>query len=280
MYSALLKTILLLGVMGTVSCKHGDGSDESSLPDPHLSALELSSRIDRALEDNDPSRAMELIDSLNTTFPDELELRQKTINQKTRAIVLQVELDIPGADAGLEAVSNRLDSLEALFVNVAGDRIFDAYSVPRAMQGTGQAGTWVQPRLGDESRPWSLVATVKGKILGLDHISLMVGDEILAQARATDASQRVLVADGCEVLNFSPEESDPLGQWMNINPYRDGMKLRLGGRGGTTDIKLSPGTYRAIADTWLAADLRMQKREMAKKREILERKRVLAQSKL
>lgn len=245
-------TIALSLALSVASCS-SDGTRESLTP-----ATDLSHDIDKAIAAGRFDEAMSLIDSLNSTYADSLDLRRATIAQRARATEGQLIAAIQHADSALADARMRVDSLSRLFVAVkVSDRIAPYYIYNR-IKG---AGTSVQPRVGDDDMPWMII--IDG-----------VQGNSLPMALYDSRGNRIASGSVSMPPVITPEEADTIAAVMTRSNSSSAYKLTVGDR----TLPLSPNVAEAIVASRDYAVARRELTDALISREGLERRLITART--
>lgn len=245
-------TIALSLALSVASCS-SDGTRESLTP-----ATDLSHDIDKAIAAGRFDEAMSLIDSLNSTYADSLDLRRATIAQRARATEGQLIAAIQHADSALADARMRVDSLSRLFVAVkVSDRIAPYYIYNR-IKG---AGTSVQPRVGDDDMPWMII--IDG-----------VQGNSLPMALYDSRGNRIASGSVSMPPVITPEEADTIAAVLTRSNSPSAYKLTVGDR----SLPLSPNVAEAIVASRDYAVARRELTDALISREGLERRLITART--
>lgn len=246
-------TIALSLALSVASCS-SNGSRESLTP-----ATDLSHDIDKAIAAGRFDEAMSLIDSLNSTYADSLDLRRATIAQRARATEGLLIAAIQHADSALADARMRVDSLSRLFVAVkVSDRI-SPYYIYNRIKG---AGTSVQPRVGDDDMPWMII------------IDGVQGHHSLPMALYDSRGNRIASGSVSMPPVITPEEADTIAAVLTRSNSQSPYKLTVGDR----SLQLSPNMAEAIVASRDYAVARRELTDALISREGLERRLITART--
>lgn len=256
-------------VLFFISCgKNGTSDNPAAL---------LAVQIDSCISGGRYAEAIQLIDSLNATYHDDVKLRKESMLSRARAMEGLIRDSIPMVEASIAELNIENDSLKQFFTAVA-EKNLPGYIVDKSVKNVSLLqGNVVQPRLGDALSPWSLAVSVRGD-LRLTGLSLESdGKEV--RIEATDPASRRVVGSGIEMFSFTAAEVDALAAILD-GDASEPVTLVVEGEKGSSRIKLSPQMQQAIWRTWRLSVIREDLRKLMLKRELLERKLIVAQDQI
>lgn len=246
----------------------------------HAAAEELAAQIETDLNSGNYIDAISLIDSLNTAYPDEVELRKSTLLSRARAMEGMVMDSIPVYDEILTRVTLEKDSLDSFFVNVSVPG-HDSYRVDRAVSDASfTSHTTAQPRLGDEQIPWTLAINIAGKTPHITGIRLTVDGTTEARVTAKNAADRRVIGAGGEMFSFGPEEAWQISEALAEVPKNAKVVLVVEGEKGDVNIAVNERLRSAIERTARRAQLIREDHDARLNRELLERKLIIARDQI
>ena len=250
MYNAT-KTILA-ATLACIAC----GCGNSARTDAASSLLDQAAT---AAASRQYPRTLELLDSLDRSYRDCLDIRRRGTRLRMEAL-RDLTLDsIAANDARLNALNAEVDALRPDFTRVAIEGT-DGYEVY-----TPAAKTWdinrtgLQPRVDPEGY-FFIAVNLTGRAIGLDRLCL--GDSCTLPARS-------LAVEGSEIMNVGQEAAAPvIGALLQAQAP---AKLTLAGARGKATVTLDAAALGAFATTWRYAQASQQLRRTLIGRERLER---------
>lgn len=247
------------------------GACSSETPE-HRAALALDAQVDSALTAGDYALALELIDTLNTRYPLEIELRKASDAKRAKALEGAAITEIPKLDALIERTRAEHDSLRALFTEVRKSSALAPYLVYTPVSKSEvSASAGIQPRvnMGRDALdvPWTIAANA-GRDIGLQTVTVECAD-------GNSYTLAVTSPDG-QMASITPETAAPLGQYLATEGASKAVKVVFTGSTGKTQAKLTPALSDAIAASWRLATVRQQQRSALVNRERYERRLQLA----
>ena len=237
----------------------------------------LVDQIQNNIESGNYCDAILLIDSLNKTFPEQTEARKTTLLSRAQAMEGLIRDSIYITETEMVKVQLELDSLKQFFIPVQ-ERNLPGYIIDKTVKDVNLLkGNAIQPRLGDALSPWVLEVSTTGKseIYGLQTTI----DGHIIDIRANNAQNRRVEGSGIEMLSFSCDEVDILGNSLSGFSSQP-LKLTVLGNKKNVEIIVSPEIQNAIWRTYRFALLRDNNQKLHAKRELLERKLIVAQNQI
>ena len=241
----------------------------------------LNDSILNALQTGDYNLAIELIDTLNAKYPNEIDLRKSTLLSRAKAMEGLIRDSIPLVDAKIAEVRLEMESLKQYFSAVA-EKGLPGYIVDKGVRNTDmtQPGK-VQPRLGDALSPWVIEVSVPKNIINIDAIAINT-PQGETKAQIVDAASRMVKGTNANIISVTASEADILGTALNSeNVAEKGLTLAIFSGNGSKPsytITLTKQTATAIERTYRFAQLREEERKALLRRELLERMLITAQN--
>jgi len=274
MFNARIKIILITSALVLTSC--GPSETEKK----HAAAEELAAQIETFLNEKNYVGAIALIDSLNSAYPDEVELRKTTLLSRARAMEGMVLDSIPVYDAIMARVTLEKDSLDTFFVNVSVPGL-DDYRVDRSVvDASFTSHTAAQPRLGDEQIPWTLAVNITGKTLHIFGLRLAADGKTVSEVTADNATERRIIGSGGEMFSFGPEDAWQISDALAGVSANAKLVLVVMGEKGDVDIAVNDRLRSAIERTARRAQLIREDHDARLSRELLERKLIIARDQI
>lgn len=235
----------------------------------HASAEQLHADAVQLNADADFAGALVLLDSLDTAYREQTEVRRAALATRAAAIEGVTIERIGPADRELAAATIAADSLGNLFTTTDGTRGLEGYTVAKTLAKTDvTASTGIQPRL-DSDGYLTLACVVKGRKIGLHGASLTTASGTASVEPI--GSDRRIDSEGSELAVLRQEELTPLLEALDAAGMDAPAKLFLDGNRGSAEVKLTPTLRRALLDTWHYALARQRLRSARIERERLER---------
>lgn len=221
--------------------------------------------IDSAMSTGDYQTAIRLIDSLNATYPRQIEIRKSTDSLRLISIEGLTQQQIPDADADIARCRVAIDSLLPLFVQQKPAASLPEYLLYNTLSKTAFADKpCIQPRVNTgqdaDDTPW-IVAVNAGRDIGLSAVTFIMSD-------GTEYQTKLYSGDGA-VGTIQPEAMQSV-----VDAIEGGAtiaSITATGDKSTVKITPQPTISTAIATSATLANYRSALREALYKRERLER---------
>lgn len=257
MYNVTSKTFIIIALLfACVSC--ADKEKEG--------ASELYTQCNEAISQKNYAGALVLLDTLNTRYPKQTEIRRQAMALKAKAME-GIALDsISVADAALAQATITCEEWLPKFRHVDSSVGLEGYFLPNGIDEKVMTGNAVQARVSDKGY-FYMVVNVQGKSIGLNSLELCSGADCITSSAISAA--RVIKVEGSESASFNPEELEGFGEWLRRNPKPD--KAVLVGTKGKVTVKLTPKQAAEIADCYEFSQALLNMRSASIKREKFER---------
>lgn len=242
-----------------VACKSEKQADSA--------AQSLMDEANSAFEAADYSRATLLLDSLQKTYPGEIELQREGMSLRPKVIEKATLLQISTNDSLSVTSQATAQNLKGKLKWVKNPRLAEGFWVasdsynPDFMNTTG-----IQGRV-TEIGEFYIVSSVNPAI---NHTSIALSNGASSVATPTVAydGESNYRYEGSEVITFSPAQSDTIGRFALDN---NGKALTLSFRGKSTkSVKLSAKQVTALADAYAYSQAILKGRDLAAERQRLE----------
>lgn len=221
----------------------------------HNEALALDAQIDSALAAGDNALALELIDTLNTRYRTELELRRASNAKHAQAVSGLSLSKIPEVELQISALQARCDSLEALFTSVQPASSLPPYLIYKGVSKDFMAKPCVQARVntGQDALdvPYTLAVNA-GSNIGVNQLTVT----------STSGSTFTMPAGSADGVTASvtPENAQNLVDYLADNPAEKVVNARIQGTKGNVTVKLTDTDSKAITAAGVLATTRAQLR--------------------
>lgn len=215
----------------------------------------------------DYTLATSLLDSLQKTFPGEIALQKEAMALRPKVIEKATLLQISTNDSLTALCHLTADQMKGKLKWVKEPQMVEGFYVasgsynPSFMNSTG-----IQGRV-SEIGEFYIVSSARPAV-GHTSIALSAGSASAATPAVPYDGESNYRIDGGEVITFSPQQSDTIGQFALANT---GRPLTLSFRGKRTSVrKLSADQVTDIADAYAYASAITQARRLAAERQRLE----------
>lgn len=239
-------------------------------------AQSLFDQAGKAIESNDFEQACLLLDSLDSSCKEAVDIRRQAMPLRARAIEGLSLQQIPVTDENIARVMMEIDSL-GKSLSDAGDKS-DPYVVPKGWPRRGDIkAEGVEPRV-DRKGFFRLIVKSPGKVIDLNSVEIKGGDGSSA-ATASLPSDRVAKVEGMELMSISQEEFAPVGTWLEAHRGTAATLVIVGSR-GRKEQKFSSAQTAMLLDAWLYSKACQRLVEEQLERERLERQLKIARDQM
>lgn len=236
----------------------------------------LKSSADSAVAANNYELAITLLDSLDSVYRDQTEVRRSAMGLRARAIEGETNIRIKTCDSLLTALQTQIEELQPLFTAVppayAGGSGFMIYS--KLMPSTISKQSGVEPRISTDDNMMTLM--VNNQTGGdFNRIAIKSGSESVSTE--TISSSRIVKEGNSRLVTLLQEETDTLAIWLDGHPAEKYTLVFDGGK-KPASVVLKPVTAQALVKTYQYAKAMNDKRSALIMREKLERQLALSRS--
>lgn len=238
---------------------------------------QLTAQIDSAINCGQYFEAIALIDSLNSSYPEEIHFRKGTLLSRARAMEGIIRDSIPLVEAEIARSQIAVDSLKNFFT-AGNQQGVTAFAVDKSVKNISLAsGNVLQPRLGDSLESWSISVGVRST-KPIKAVTLLCNGETLHIA-SSEINESVVQGQGYEMFSLNSTESGKIADFLR-NSGEEGAKLMVMFERGDIGINISEAMKMAICRTSEFALEREKNRHAKVERELLERKLIVAQNQI
>ncbi len=227
MFNAINKTLFGAAVFALALTSCGDKNRDA--------AVDLYKQCESAISSGNYSGALVMLDTLNTRFADQVEIRKDALRLRAMAMQGVASDSIAAGSEELARATLELDRLAPDFRHVDSSVGLEGYYLPKGVSDKVMTATGIQPRVNDQGY-FYIVANVQGRNIGLNSIRFVDGAEQTSSSEISPV--RVIKVEGSESASFNPEDLEGVGQWLKEHP--GASKIVLAGTKGKVDVKLDP----------------------------------------
>ncbi|MDE6854453.1 MAG: hypothetical protein K2J38_05300 [Muribaculaceae bacterium] len=258
MLNATVKTIIAAAaaVLGVSAC-----ADKAA-----QGAAELYAQTEQALSERNYSGAITLLDTLNSRYPKQTEVRRNALQLRARAIEGLTTDSIEAVSRRLAEATLVVQQLQPGFKYIKSTTGLDGYYIPSSASGNVMTGTMIQPRI-TEKGYFYIVANVQGRAIGLTSLDFIDGASSISSSAIS--AVRVVKVEGSESASFNQEDLVGIGQWILDHPQASKVILR--GTKGDVTVRLDAKLRSQLADCYRYASALQAQRLETVKREKFER---------
>lgn len=233
-------------------------------------ALALRESIDSAISQGKYSDAIVLMDSLDSAYPEEVELRSDVLRMRPSVIEGLTISEISLADSVLAEAEMAIEQLAPAFEHVENKALVENYYVSKAgkvknlMNATG-----IEARL-DEDFTFYIIASLQGKNIGLNSITLETDGQKASTNIIPEGDERSITGVTGQKAVFSGPDAEEIGA-LAAEHRGSNSSITFNGRSGEKTINLTSEQTAALADTYLYSQALQNLRISKIRREKLER---------
>lgn len=242
-----IATMALAGLFMLTAC--GDSASRRQ-------AQDLYSQAEQALDEGRYEQTLLLTDSIKNSFPDQIEIRRRSLHLASRATEGLTLKRLEQADSLLAVTAVAGDSLSRLVKKV--DNPIEPYYISASVNPASLKGsTGLQGRMSPDGH-FYIISSLTGRKVNSTSVSVSDGASSASTASVAHDGERNDRSMGSEVITFMGVECDSLGHFLSLNRDR---KLTLTFHGSSDySIPLPPSQAEAIATLWdYSATLRKAK---------------------
>lgn len=268
MFNAANKTIAALMIAAAlVSCGENNKEKAQALLD------EASSLVERG----DYGAAIEVIDTLDTRYAKEIDVRKQGLLCRARAVEGLAKDSIIAADDMLTHSIEQMEAREKDFEHIKLPNGLDGYFIAKSIyEKNAMNKTGIQPRVEDSEGYFQLAVNIHGRKIGFERVSVNNGGNVVTTVAVNPG--RLVTVEGSELVVLTQEEATPLVEALKANPGIDEYKL-CGAKNSIT-VKLMSKMRDAIINSYDYA-MSIQANRLAQiKREKFERQLQMARDQI
>lgn len=262
--------IFLLTIAGAIM--YGCGNDSQ-----HQQARNLLEEASGFLKTNSPDSALMLLDSLDSAFPTQIEVRREAMIVRANAMTSSLEKRIYQTDSLIVSYQIEIEKLTPLFEHATVPGANGYYYMKGAYGPDISKSDGVQARLNDVDFSYYLVAANSGKKIGISQITLSSPEGSLSSVEIPYSESRRGDTDiyGTDFATFSTSESDTLGAWA----FHNGnfiSSVTLSGSLGSKNITLTGSKAQQFGNVWRMGVVSAKLKAARQLKEKLERQIIVA----
>lgn len=268
MFNAANKTIAAMMIAAAlVSCGENNKEKAQALLD------EASSLVERG----DYGAAIEVIDTLDTRYAKEIDVRKQGLLCRARAVEGLAKDSIIAADDMLTHSIEQMEAREKDFEHIELPNGLDGYFIAKSIyEKNAMNKTGIQPRVEDSEGYFQLAVNIHGRKIGFERVSVNNGGNVVTTVAVNPG--RLVTVEGSELVVLTQEEATPLVEALKANPGIDEYKL-CGAKNSIT-VKLMSKMRDAIINSYDYA-MSIQANRLAQiKREKFERQLQMARDQI
>lgn len=200
-------------------------------------AAELLNQCETAIGASQYSQALELLDTLNARYPEQVEIRQQGLLLRARAMEGIAIDSIQAADVELAQATIAVDSLSSLFKHVdAPTQGMDGYYVPRDATAGLMTATGLRGRVNEDGY-MQLDVNVQGRKIGLKGVHFKTGDDVWTSGTVSSAG--LVSVGGNESITLRQELIPDMASWLRSH---NDVKIVYRGSQGEVSLNMTAST--------------------------------------
>ncbi len=237
------KSILFLSLLALAACKSADQKAAESL-------LQQAKGL---MANKNYTTAIALLDSLNATYPKQIDERYEATLLKAKAMREYTEQQTLVADSIIALLTPKMEAYEGKFEHVPGKDGMAGYFVAKgAYVPVFTSTTGIEARVSDADYSFYMAASSNDKHIGITQIVLDTEAGPGAKSEALDPeNSRSGDTDkfGVDLATFTTSEVSDLAQWAADNASKI-TAFTLVGKVGEITKPMSPEQAEAIGQAW------------------------------
>lgn len=225
MFNAINKVIFAAMVLSLplLSCSDKNRSDASA----------LFAESEAAISSANYSGALVLLDTLNSRYPDQVDIRRDALRLRALAMQGLATDSIAIGSEALAVATLRVEELRPKFRHVDSSVGLEGYFIPDGAPEKVMTTTGIQARVSDKGF-FYIVANLQGKSIGLNSLEFVDGTESVSTSTISEA--RIVKVEGSESVSFNPEDLEGVGAWLSNHSTAN--KIVMHGSKGSVNVKL------------------------------------------
>lgn len=209
-------------------------------------AGELLGQSQEALETGNYEEVLILLDSIDHTYPDAVEVRRKAMAIRPKAIENVTIKQLSVTDSLLAVEMSKGETLCNKLVKI--DNPIEPYMIGETEKGVVfSAVAGLHSRLSPDGMLFLTVTN--DKPCGAERVILISGDDRMESPIIKVDGERNQLLNGREVINFTPEESNDLSEFIIMHKNAP-VTLVFEGRRGSQKMNLSEVQEQAVHQTY------------------------------
>lgn len=209
-------------------------------------AGELLGQSQEALETGNYEEVLILLDSIDHTYPDAVEVRRKAMAIRPKAIENVTIKQLSVTDSLLAVEMSKGEALCNKLVKI--DNPIEPYMIGETEKGVVfSAVAGLHSRLSPDGMLFLTVTN--DKPCGAERVILISGDDRMESPIIKVDGERNQLLNGREVINFTPEESNDLSEFIIMHKNAP-VTLVFEGRRGSQKMNLSEVQEQAVHQTY------------------------------
>lgn len=268
MYNAA-KSISIVILTVAIACSCSDKDKQQ--------ATNLLSQANEALAEGDWNSAMTLIDSIDHTYPRQVDIRRKAMHLRAKAMETESLLKLQSTDSLLAVSQIAADSIMSGLTRV--DNPVEPYYV--AAGSTTPSAFMSENSIQGRMTPEGIFYIVSSLAPANKYTAISLSDDYGNEVRTLDVAmdgERNSIVEGRQIITFMPSECDTLGVFATQNSDKK-LQLRFLGSPAKT-VTLQPKSVSELASIYQASKAVWSLKKTALEKERLTKQLDIARSQM
>lgn len=267
MYNVVNKSIIVAATCFTLLSACGGSSSKNE-------ANSLVASADSAIKAGDYTYAIELLDTLQSRYPSELDARRKGLALRPAAIEGITINELQLTDSLQAFYSYEQDSLMQYFTFVNNPELVEGYYVIKELaQSTLFSRTGIEARVSPDGE-FYVISSLTAKPVKHTSVTLKDASGSASTAAVAYDGDRNYRSGGTEMITFLGAECDTLGRFLS-NSSDKNVTITFNGDSNYT-CRLEANDGKSVALAYRMADAIASVKKLAAKKEFLDRQLMLA----
>ncbi len=267
MYNAVTKFLYAIVLFAIVACGSGDRQN----------AEQLLAEAEHAIEHAEYSDAIALLDTIESTYPKQIDVRRKAMHIRPKAIEGATLKEIEKNDSAIVVLQSEYNQLSASFKTVSDPKLIEPYIVAKKAEKSLFETTGIQARITTDG-DFYVITSLVGVPIKHTSVSLIYnGGEVTTSVAEYDGDRNYR-SGNTEMITFIKQECDTLGKFALDNEGR-GLTLRFNGN-KKHNVKLSKVDTDVFALTYKYSTIISDLKSAMRRKEFLEQQLLLARDQI
>lgn len=267
MYNVVTRIALIIATFFIVSCEDSDKKN----------AEKLLIESEAAIISNNYSLAIALLDSIETNYPAQVDVRRKAMHIRPKAIEGATILEIEKNDSIIAILQATYKHMSSNFETINDKRLVEPYIVAKKANKSLFETTGIQARITTEGE-FYVISSLVGNSIKHTSVSLLTsGNEVTSASVAYDGDRNYR-SGNTEMITFISHECDTLGVYARANVDKL-ITLRFNGN-KSKNVKMSRDDINSFAITHEYASIISDLKSAIRRKEFLEQQLLLARDQI
>lgn len=242
----------------------------------HDNAQNLYNEAASAIDKKNYDKALCLIDSINTSYPEQTQVRRNALHLQAKATEGKTLRDIESNDSLITVLQAQYNQMEPLFIKINSPQLVEPYFVAKNSDKSILEKTGIQARISTDGE-FYLISSLQGQIKHTS-VSLVANGNIATTSIVAYDGDRNYRSSNSEMITFIESECDTLGQFA-VKNSGSAFTLRFNGVRNKS-IKLRRNDSEALALTYRYSVVISELKKAIRRKEMLDQKLLLARDQM